>query len=223
MRKVVLAIVLALGALAFNATPAFAQESTCAGEKYDVGELPVTTDDGIVISLVSDTQVHFDLPAGMTSATVCVKAGSDVQGNGPENTVITGDTTLTHSSGKEVSHVSIVAVVGGTTTTTTTGTGGPVDTTTTTTTGTGGPVDTTTTTGTGGPVDTTTGTGGPVDTTTTGGGGGGAGGAGGGGGGAAAPSGELPFTGLPILVPLLLGAALLGSGIVLLRRGRQQD
>ena len=62
--------------------------------------------------------------------------------------------------------------------------------------------------------------------TTTGGGTGGAG-AGGGGGGAGAGggggSGELPFTGLPILVPLLLGAALLGSGILLLRRGRQQN
>lgn len=39
----------------------------------------------------------------------------------------------------------------------------------------------------------------------------------------AAPGGALPFTGLPVWMPLLAGAALLGSGLVLLRRRREVE
>jgi hypothetical protein len=97
---------------------------------------------------------------------------------------------------------------GETTTTTggpTTDTGGP-------TTDTGGP-----TTDTGGP---TTTTGGPTTTGSGGISGGTTGGTGGTTGGTASTGGELPFTGLPVWIPLLAAAALLVSGIFLVRRKR---
>jgi hypothetical protein len=112
---------------------------------------------------------------------------------------------------------------GETTTTTTTTTGGPTTSTTTggptTSTTSGGPTTSTTS---GGPTTSTT-SGGPTSTTAgpTGSGGiagGTTGGTGGTTGGTAATGGNLPFTGLPIWLPLLAAASLLASGIMLIRR-----
>jgi hypothetical protein len=132
------------------------------------------------------------------------------------NAVVTASFDFTSSDGftgedTEEAALSCGGTTGGTTGTTTGGTTGTTTGGTTGGTTTGGPTTTT-----GGP---TTTTGGPTTGTTGGTTGGGAGGAGGSGS-TGEPSGELPFTGLPIWLPLGLAAAFLVGGALLLRRGR---
>jgi hypothetical protein len=149
------ATLLMMGWAIFPSTAGAAPDGVCPGTKVDVDDIGTgVTIDGVVITLVNDTTVNFNIVEG-TTVTVCVKAGSENQGDGPEQHTITVDTSFQHSTLKDLSHVSIVSVSTPTTTTDTTTT----DTTTTDTTTT----DTTTT-------DTTT------TTTTPGGGGGGGGG-----------------------------------------------
>lgn len=107
------AVLFSVGPAVALAAPKPPNEGVCSGEKFDVEDLPVTTSDGVIITLVDDGTVHFDLPDGATSATVCVKAGSIKQGNGPEVIVIDEDSDLDHSSGKDLSHVSVIDVVFG--------------------------------------------------------------------------------------------------------------
>jgi hypothetical protein len=92
--------------------------AVCAGTKVDFGSLP-TTIEGIAITVVDSGTVHFDIPDGAT-VEVCVKAGSTEAGEGPENLTLTADAAVGHSSGKELSHVSVIGVTTGTTTTGTT-------------------------------------------------------------------------------------------------------
>ena len=83
-------------------------EEVCSGTKVDFANLPATID-GVTITVVDANTVHFDIPEGST-VTVCVKAGSAKQGDGPENHVLTADADLDHSSHKDISHVSVISV-----------------------------------------------------------------------------------------------------------------
>jgi len=84
-------------------------EQVCSGTKVDFADLPATID-GVTITVVDANTVHFDIPEGST-VTVCVKAGSAKQGDGPENHVLTADADLDHSSHKDISHVSVISVM----------------------------------------------------------------------------------------------------------------
>lgn len=138
--------------------------------------------------------------------TLCVKAGSANQGNGPEEagTFTEGEHTVGHSSGKDLSHYGLVAaetvVDDSTTTTLVEETTTTVDDSTTTT----AAEDTTTTAGETTTTEAATTTD-PGDTTTTPG---------------VDPdtAEELPFTGIPSMLLVALGSGLVSSGIYLVRR-----
>jgi hypothetical protein len=80
----------------------------CSGSKVDFENLPATVE-GVTITVVDEKTVHFDIPDGST-VEVCVKAGSAKQGNGPQHTLLTADGDVSHSSGKDLSHVSVITV-----------------------------------------------------------------------------------------------------------------
>jgi LPXTG-motif cell wall-anchored protein len=75
-------------------------ESTCPKDgKVDV--------DGEHVSLVVTAE------PGYLITGYCVKAGSDKQGNGPENYVVNppaAEVTITHSSGKAISHYTLITI-----------------------------------------------------------------------------------------------------------------
>jgi hypothetical protein len=114
-----------LGMVVYVGGASAAEDEVCPGTKADVGDLPATID-GVIITLVDSGTVHFDIPEGST-VQVCVKAGSAEQGEGPEFFTLTADADLDASSGKELSHVSVISI----TTTTTTSPPAPPPTTTT--------------------------------------------------------------------------------------------
>ena len=98
------ALILAAGAVAFTAAPAYATpNSTKVCPEFDTGHL--SANDEKVWTAVA--------PEGYLIAQVCVKAGSAKQGLGPE--LITLDpyaesVTFRHSSGKDISHYSVAYV-----------------------------------------------------------------------------------------------------------------
>jgi hypothetical protein len=103
------------------AVPAFAlgegnPEQVCQGTKFDVEELPQSVDvdgDGdidVTISLIEPELVYFDFSDEVATAQVCVKAGSANSGDGPEYVTLEGDGALSHSSGKDLSHVSVISI-----------------------------------------------------------------------------------------------------------------
>jgi hypothetical protein len=214
MKKLLVVLAAAFATVAFYATPAFAaEEGNCPHGDASFGSSGTWDPDGVpdsgdeVTVTIASPNVTFS-----ESVTFCVKAGNFHSG------VMTGSSftvTWLNNGGQVpgISHDELYIQPGGTdttTTTTTTDTGGPTTDTGGPTTDTGGP-----TTDTGGP---TTDTGGPTTTGSGGISGGTTGGTGGTTGGTASTGGELPFTGLPVWIPLLAAAALLASGIFLVRR-----
>jgi hypothetical protein len=232
MKKVLVVLAAAFATVAFYATPAFAAhplEGHVFVDNPDVSCANPTLLVDLTAGLEGedDTEVTIGPFGDDLIDAVYVKGGNDFTAS---VTFSADNTTATITSNKGISHydVQLCEAPTTTTTTTTTDTGGPTTDTGGPTTDTGGPTTDTggPTTDTGGPTtDTggpTTDTGGPT-TTTTGGATTGTGGVlggttGGTTGGTASTGGELPFTGLPVWIPLLAAAALLVSGIFLVRR-----
>jgi hypothetical protein len=114
MRKGVM-VAMALGILLALAAPAVAQEATCPD--LSTGHL----------SASNQTSFTFTAPEGQLISQICVKAGSAEQGDGPEiinfNPPV-ASATFTHSTGKEISHFSVLLVPVPTPTTPPPGNGG---------------------------------------------------------------------------------------------------
>jgi hypothetical protein len=209
---------------------------TTPGEKVD--STNGTTTSGITVS-GNDEMVTVTVPAGVIVEHICVKTGQSGSAAVNASVPFVGPgsfTVVKTGSGGGISHLEFgISTGSGTTTGGTTGgttTGGTTGGTTTGGTTTGGTTTGGTTTGgttTGGATTggTTTGgttagdtagdvSGGPTGGTTGGTTGGGT--TGGTTGGSGTSGGELPFTGFPVWVPLLAAAALLGSGLFIIRR-----
>ena len=222
MKKVLVVLAAAFATAAIAVTPAFAGGTTWTGNGVSEGE--TCTEGAHWILSPGDGIASATLTVDGTQYTMVKNGPSD--GNGSLSAVSTGSVDLNTDAsaswtGPDGAFLKVSDCFGSSSTTTTGGptttTGGPTTTTTTTT---GGPTTTTegpTTTTSGGPTSTTagptstTGSGGVLGSTT--------GGSTGGTTGGTAPSGgNLPFTGLPIWIPLLAAASLLASGIMLIRR-----
>lgn len=94
------ALLLAGGAVAFSTAPAYAAENeqVCAG--LDSGKIDTQGD---------PSSVTITAPDGYLITEYCVKAGSANQGDGPEYFTVdppVKSLTISHSSGKDVSHYS---------------------------------------------------------------------------------------------------------------------
>jgi hypothetical protein len=212
MKKILFVATLVFAFATFGVSTAFAQgQSGCPAGGEEIGDEGGTTTDGVEVDIDGATVTFSE------EVSFCVKAGDEDSGV-LVGTSFTVNWTVGNNQTPNISHVVVYETTGGDDgddgdTTTTTDDGGPGGDTTTdgdATTGDdvvdGGDVspgdgdDTAGTTGaaTGGP------TGGTTGGTT---------------GGAPTPTGgNLPFTGLPVWVPLLVAFGLLGSGFVLLRR-----
>ena len=99
MRKLLATIAIAtLATIGAAAGTVGAQEQVCPD--LDTGHL----------SANNQTSVTITAPEGKVIVQVCVKAGSAQQGDGPEFTNFdpgVTETTISHSSGKEISHYSV--------------------------------------------------------------------------------------------------------------------
>ena len=220
MKKIVVVLAVAVATLAFYAAPALADQPPdlqcpSGGTTYDSGSGSQTID-GVTI-----TWGGTSVTVSGGSATLCVKAADGNSGIITLNDGESYDTSAIPNNGGQAPAISHI-VVYSTTQTTTTGsetTGSETtgnETTGNETTGnetTGNETTGNETTGNETTGNETTGTGG-VSGGTTGGTTGGT---------AATPSGgNLPFTGLPVWVPLLAAAAMLASGILLVRRRKDE-
>jgi hypothetical protein len=206
MKRFLLALVVILVAAAALSSTASAGDQVCPSGDVKQEGAGTATAEGVTIT-ISGTTATITVAAGYTLDWYCVKAGSDQQEDGPEtnNTDVVGPAVInaTHTSGKSISHASADVFV------TPVAPPPPPDE------GGGGEQ--------------------PPPPPPPGGGAAGTpppppppGGtplappapppAGGGGGSAA-----LPFTGLPVWIPMLMGAGLLGTGLVLMRRRKDAE
>jgi hypothetical protein len=229
MKKLLVVLAAAFATAAIAVTPAFAGSTTWDGNGVNQGE--TCTQGAHWILSPGNGIASATLTVDGTQYTMVKNGPSD--GNGSLSAVSSGSVDLSTDAsaswtGPDGAFLKVSDCFGSSTTTTTGGpttdTGGPTTDTGGPTTDTGGPTTDTggPTTDTGGPTtDTggpTTDTGGPTTTGSGGISGGTTGGTGGTTGGTASTGGELPFTGLPVWIPLLAAAALLASGIFLVRR-----
>jgi hypothetical protein len=226
MKKLLVVLAAALATAAIAVTPAFAGSDTWTGQGLPAsGECPngahwiLSPGNGISAATLTVDGVNYTM-----------NKNGPVAGNGSLEASTLGavdaDTDASATwAGADGATLKVSHCLGSTTTTTTT-TSGPSTTTAGPSTTTAGPSTTTAgpSTTTEGPSTTTEGpstsTAGPTTSTTGSGGVSGGGTTGGTTGGTAPTGGNLPFTGLPIWIPLLAAAALLASGVVLMRRKR---
>jgi hypothetical protein len=100
--RVIMMLFIALGMMIASGSAVAAQndnEQVCAGDKVDVG--------GEQLSIVVNA------PEGYLISEYCVKAGSIEQGDGPEYVTVdppASSVTISHSSGKAISHYSLTLV-----------------------------------------------------------------------------------------------------------------
>jgi hypothetical protein len=247
MKRLLVVLAAAFATAAIAVTPAFAGSTTWDGNGVDQGETctegahwilspgngiasATLTVDGTQYTMVKNgpSTGNGSLSA-VSTGSVDLSTDASASWTGPDGAFLKvsdcfgSSTTTTTTGGPTTDTGGPTTDTGGPTTDTggpTTDTGGPTTDTGGPTTDTGGPTTDTggPTTDTGGP---TTDTGGPTTTagpTTTGTGGISGSTTGGTTGGTASTGGELPFTGLPVWIPLLAAAALLASGIFLVRR-----
>jgi LPXTG-motif cell wall-anchored protein len=99
------------------ASPAAAIAAPIAGAPVATTEdvTKVCPEEGKVELDGDDASVDVTAPEGMLISGYCVKAGSGVQEQGPEDVVVdppAAEVTITHSSGKGISHYTLVTVEG---------------------------------------------------------------------------------------------------------------
>ncbi len=202
MKRFVVAVTVALAALAL-AAPASATTVvitiTCEQATFAYSSFPEGRTSTSVETVTVDGTTVYSVPFEFIGPTATHTVPLSIVGNA--TVVATSAWTTPFNQGSESTPPTPVECGGGTTDGTTQGT--TDGTTEGTTEGTDGTTEGTTE-GTDGTTNGTDNTGG-VDVATTGG---------------TEPSGDLPFTGLPIWVPILLAAGLLASGGLLLRRKR---
>lgn len=121
-RAVGAALLLVGAAALFTAAPAYAGETPTPTPSPSPSQPPIEKvcddlDTGHIDG-GDETSITITAPEGFLISEYCVKAGSAQQGDGPETVVLDPpqeSVTISHTSGKEISHYSVAYVVAPTT------------------------------------------------------------------------------------------------------------